>query len=115
MHVRKIALLGVVLRLCLAPHSGSQERELTILLGQGNYFLGLWMKLLHNVNMSGGTSGGVQMYHDFLAHSTGVAGMQVDVQIVGFSFVMIIVHVFADTTDIWGKQNPPLQTLTQPL
>jgi hypothetical protein len=57
----------------LAPLSGSQERELTILLGQGNDFLGLEMKLLHNVNMSRGTSGGVQMYHDFLAYSLGVA------------------------------------------
>jgi hypothetical protein len=26
--------------------------------------------------------------------------MHVDAQIVGFSFVMMIVHVFADTTDI---------------
>jgi hypothetical protein len=26
--------------------------------------------------------------------------MQVDAQIFGFSFVMMIVHVFADTTDI---------------
>jgi len=73
-HVRKIARLRVVLRLGLAPLSGSQERELTkYYLGQGNDFLGLWMKLLHNVNMSGGTSGGVQMYHDFLVHSMGVA------------------------------------------
>jgi hypothetical protein len=46
---------------------------LTILLGQGNDFLGLLMKLLHNVNMSGGTSGGVQMYHDFLVYLSGVA------------------------------------------
>jgi hypothetical protein len=78
----------------------SGERIDKYYLGQGNDFLGLGMKLLHNVNMSGGTSGGVQMYHDFLAYLLGVGCMQVDAQIVRFSFVMMIVQVFADTTDI---------------